>query len=572
MNISEKKSYANLKEHSFESFSLLYKNGKLSSEKHFIIDDKARVDINVENIAKLMTKNDKHINVIRRIINTPLIEQESIIYRQDIIKDLISNPKIVDAFINIIENIEMLEKYNQQIVSNEIIKKHGPYEIQSKLLEIEEYIKCVEELSKAFNYSEEDLKSKGLQDLKKIILKEKNSDRYKALKSEIPEIIERTQYCKSVVIKIFLNKRLYPEKAAIIEFRKKKIVTNNILNNTIFKSHDNEKIGIGPIYKMPKKISFLSIEDSDKSENKQSRGLLSIFTNDEGKMKNLMDDLSNITDKVSKPIVKILNSYASENIPFLIKIKKEIIFYIGVYELLEKFKKREFKYCFPMVANMTDRKMVIDNNFNINLLDKNEIVNNEIAFNEQGRIFILTGPNSGGKTTYMESIGLTQILMQNGMFVPGDKAEISPVTDIITHYQYREDSSKKTGRLGQEAEHIKKIFNRINENVLVLLNEPFSSTSEIDSLYIAQEVIRAFRYIGVRAVYTTHLLRLGDKIDSINTYKGKSLVKSIVTKIEKVGGKHKRTYKIEEQKPMESSFAKDIINEYGISFRQLEFK
>mgnify|MGYP000893560306 CR=1 FL=1 len=67
---------------------------------------------------------------------------------------------------------------------------------------------------------------------------------------------------------------------------------------------------------------------------------------------------------------------------------------------------------------------------------------------DEGRIFILTGPNSGGKTTYIQAVGALQIMFQAGVFIPCGKAWLSPVDNLYTHFPVEE----KTGMEQEDLE------------------------------------------------------------------------------------------------------------------------
>jgi DNA mismatch repair ATPase MutS len=118
------------------------------------------------------------------------------------------------------------------------------------------------------------------------------------------------------------------------------------------------------------------------------------------------------------------------------------------------------------------------------------VVKNDVRMDKNGRIFILTGPNQGGKTTYVQMVGLCQILAQLGLWVPARQARISPVDGIYTHYPMEESSAKATGRFGDEAQRLSDIFTGATRHSLILLNESLASTNAGESLYIAQDLVR----------------------------------------------------------------------------------
>jgi DNA mismatch repair ATPase MutS len=199
-----------------------------------------------------------------------------------------------------------------------------------------------------------------------------------------------------------------------------------------------------------------------------------------------------------------------------------------------------------------------------------QVVMNDVALEPGAGIFILTGPNRGGKTTFTQGIGLAQVLAQSGLCVPAAEAVVSPVDLVLTHFPREEHGEMETGRLGEEATRLASIFGAITRHSLVLLNESLSSTSPGESLYLAEDIIKAFRLVGCRAVFATHLHELAARAQLINEeIEGESLVLSVVAGSEPHNGEVKRTYRILPGPPVGRSFARDIADRHGISFEKL---
>jgi DNA mismatch repair protein MutS len=122
------------------------------------------------------------------------------------------------------------------------------------------------------------------------------------------------------------------------------------------------------------------------------------------------------------------------------------------------------------------------------------IVTNRVSFGaECGRVWVLTGPNRSGKTTYTRCVGLTQILFQAGLYVPAASAKISPVDAIYTHFSTHEESRPGLGRLDVEAERLAIIFRQATPHSLILLNEALSGTSALEALDLARGLVRGLR-------------------------------------------------------------------------------
>ncbi|HEY2596815.1 MAG TPA: DNA mismatch repair protein MutS, partial [Chloroflexota bacterium] len=202
-----------------------------------------------------------------------------------------------------------------------------------------------------------------------------------------------------------------------------------------------------------------------------------------------------------------------------------------------------------------------------------EIVTNRVAFDpELGRVWVLTGPNHGGKTTYTRAVGVAQTFFQAGLHVPASSARMSPVDAIFTHFPAREDARPGEGRLDAEAERLAAIFRGATRHSLILLNEALAGTSALEALDLARGVVRALRVLGARAVYVTHLHELAAVVDEINaTTPGDGTVASLVAVAgaAEPGGMTARTFRIEPGAPSGVSFAAEIAERHGISFEQL---
>jgi DNA mismatch repair ATPase MutS len=202
---------------------------------------------------------------------------------------------------------------------------------------------------------------------------------------------------------------------------------------------------------------------------------------------------------------------------------------------------------------------------------KDRLIRNDVHMGDNGRILIVTGPNQGGKTTYTQMIGLCHILAQAGLWVPAAAAHMSPVDGIYTHYPIEETLESATGRLGDEAQRLNQMFTQATRYSLMLFNESLSSTSAGESLYIAQDVVRILRRMGVRAIFATHLHELAADIARLNRdTNGDSRIVSLVASRIDSGADHlHRSYKITPGSPMGRSYAREIAAKYGISYDQL---
>ena len=144
------------------------------------------------------------------------------------------------------------------------------------------------------------------------------------------------------------------------------------------------------------------------------------------------------------------------------------------------------------------------------------IVTNDLIFDEKAAIYVLTGPNRGGKSVITCAMGLAVVMAQLGLLVPAESAVISPADAIFTHFPTGSEDTINKGRLGEECSRLSDIFDDVSEDSLILLDETLSSTGSFEAAYIASEVLQGFSMVKCRGIFATHLHDLAASVDTIN--------------------------------------------------------
>jgi DNA mismatch repair ATPase MutS len=300
----------------------------------------------------------------------------------------------------------------------------------------------------------------------------------------------------------------------------------------------------------------------------------------------LFKDLDMLIADAFRPILASLKSFLKISAEFLAVLEPEIVFYLGAIRLLRQVQASGLPMCRAEIMDKEQRVCVIRDCYNLHLALRSlyresnaklngRVIGNDVKFDDEGRIFIITGPNQGGKTTYIQALALAQVIFQAGLYVPGSSASISPVDGIYTHFPVEEKPNAEMGRFGEEAQRLNEIFSHVTRYSLILLNETLSSTASGESLYLARDIIRSFRLLGARVAYTTHMHELAASADELNTTtQGDSAVISLVAMAQidpspDANGDVKRTYKIIPSPPMGRSYANELAARYGISFDKI---
>ncbi len=132
-----------------------------------------------------------------------------------------------------------------------------------------------------------------------------------------------------------------------------------------------------------------------------------------------------------------------------------------------------------------------------------DYVPNDVSLKEQ-RLTIITGANSGGKTTYCKTIAQMQLLAQIGCYVPAEEAELS-IADRILYQAPMFDSIRDAeGRFGTELERTRDIFFKATPRSLVILDELAEATTYEEKMEISYVVLNGFSKIGSDTILVTH--------------------------------------------------------------------
>lgn len=557
------------------SISLLWPTGRPEQTDRLLSKDAIR-DLALEALVAGMCPNSQHRDAIRAVLYRLGQEPAVLVYRQDILNDLLRQPILAAAFKAILPLLDELVLFTHPQFAGET----SLHEVIQRAGELQLLVDCVHQLSEAFRAVDGSIESAGLQSLQRTIEQYFSDEDFQQVIQSLPEILSGLRGCTSITVGVNLDHRLSPEEAVLLSVNSERFTEGGLLERLLGKSAAEEK-GIAPLHSLP-----LITESSG-----MITGGLPISgptRRAEPMMVPLFRDLSRVLEKTTKPIARELAGYVNLNSQFLRDLRPEIIFFTQAVELARKLESWGLPFCMPEIASGEERVCEIEDNYNVQLAfhlagqlaganPAGQVVTNDVILGTRGRIVILTGPNQGGKTIYMQAIGQAQVMAQAGLFVPGRRARISPVDGIYTHYPVEERLESGTGRFGDEARRIRAIFEQVTRSSLVLLNESLSTTNLGESLYLAQDIVRVLRQIGLRAIFTTHLHELAATVQQMNKdTAGDSLVVSMVASYEQgqeetgaAAGDVPNSYRVVLSPPLGRSYAKRIAARYGIDRKQL---
>ena len=234
------------------------------------------------------------------------------------------------------------------------------------------------------------------------------------------------------------------------------------------------------------------------------------------------------------------------------QLKTQMGFYVGCYNLYRKMTNMHMNFCFPKVRYQKGIHFCELREMGLALTMRKKPVSN--SFSDGCHLHIISGANQGGKSTFLRSIGIAQIMMQAGLFVSADCYESALYDSISTHFLRREDCSMNSGRLREEMKRMNQIVDLVSENSMILMNESFASTTEKEGSAIAEGIIQAFYDCGVTVWMVTHLFAFANRMFQ----KGLPSARFLSAERTEDGV---RTFRMLEHEPVETSYGLDLYEE-----------
>ncbi|MGH8233307.1 MAG: MutS-related protein [Rhodanobacteraceae bacterium] len=240
---------------------------------------------------------------------------------------------------------------------------------------------------------------------------------------------------------------------------------------------------------------------------------------------------------------------------FFEMLRVELAFHVGCVSLHEKLTAKGVKTCLPGIGSADTPGFHSSALLDVALaLTKHEaVIGNTIDANGK-QLVIITGANQGGKSTFLRSLGLAQLMLQAGMFVSAEAFSAALCTGLFTHYKREEDASMEQGKFDEELARISDIADAIRPGALLLCNESFAATDEREGSEIARQVTDAMLERHIRVVFVTHQFHFAQGICEQNR------PDALFLRAERRDD-GTRTFKLKQGAPRETSFGNDLFVE-----------
>ncbi len=462
-------------------------------------------DLQLDTILNAMSDGDSFLfQVAKQALLTGLQEElETILYRQAVLKDCLRNYSIVKRIYDL--TTELIEKKKEQWLG---IFTHYPGSILSEsirflniLIELFSRLRLI-----ADDYSDQ-FESEGFTTFFAMIKAELTDEYFDHVKAHLKEL----EFNKGVLVSAELGAG---NRGA-----------NYVLHST-------------PTGKLPWRWpDFLRKDDYtyhiDPSDLIGARAL------------------GELRDRVINPVAKVVAQSADHVSSFFNLLRTEIAFYLACVNLHVHLSDKGVPVCFPIPRPEGIHEYsctgLRDVSFSL-ILD--EVISNDLDADGKNLV-IITGANQGGKSTFLRSIGMAQLMMQCGMFVVANSFRSNIFRGLFTHYRREEDVTMEHGKFEEELNRMSVIADAVTPNSLLLFNESFAATNEREGSAIAKQIIQALLETGAKIFFVTHLYEFAhgfwrDKLNEILFLRAER---------QKDG---RRPFKISLGEPLQTSFGVDL--------------
>jgi DNA mismatch repair ATPase MutS len=479
-------------------------------------------DLNLDQIIDTVTAGREEYD-LKPFFYTPLTDVDSVEYRHEVIRDL-ENLALLECLKTFAQEMHAVRK---QLAHTD--KLHYPYQKKRWLLDAaERYCNTVRRL--VHDLSGVEKKSRGLIAFCTYLSDYARSDRFKSLLVEtetLEEELSRIKYCILI-------------KGDAVTVRK----------------YESE-----PDYSTEVDETFRKFRQGSAKDYQVE------FPNTVD-MNHIEAQILDFVARLYPEIFSGLDDYCTRNSDFMDSaitiFDREIQFYFSWLEYIATFSRAGLKFCYPRLSNLC-KAIRSRGGFDLALARKlvgenTRVVCNDFYLEGDERIFVVSGPNQGGKTTFARTFGQLHYLASLGCTVPGSEARLFLFDNLFTHFEKEEDIRTLHGKLEDDLTRIHDILDKATSNSIIVMNEIFTSTTLEDQIFLSGKIMERIVGLDALCVWVTF-------IDEMASYgvQTVSMVSSVVADNPAL-----RTYKLERRPADGLAYAMSIAEKYRVTYDYLK--
>lgn len=465
-------------------------------------------DLELNTLFNAMAQGDEFIfSVVRNAVFTGMgLDQETILYRQHILRDCLKNPSVTrEIYDLILEALESKKKATWFIFS----MKYPDSILHTSLDVMAIFLTMLKKLRIYLTDNIENLESEGFRGLSAMLSRELD-DKYLA---RVEAHLKQLKFRDGTLISATLG------------------MGGKGIGFLLRKSMEKRRPWYRLLFPGKKQAFTYFVNPRDVSGSSALQEL-----NRRG--------INAVANSLAQSVDHIEN--------FILNLKTEMAFYIGCLNLNEKLSEIGEHVCFPEPAEFGKHKHHFKGLYDVclSLTMKKSVTGNDLEATDKNLV-IITGANQGGKSTFLRSIGLAQLMMQCGMYVPADSFNADLCSCVITHYKREEDKKMNSGKLDEELTRMSEIVDNLKQDSLVLFNESFAATNEREGSEIARQIISALTENRLKIFFVTHRFEF-----AYGMYVKKSK-EHLFLRAERQPDSS-RTFRLSIGEPLQTSFGEDL--------------
>jgi DNA mismatch repair protein MutS len=422
-------------------------------------------DLNLDQIVDAITADRDEYN-LKPYFYMPLRDVETVIYRHDVLRDL-EDPSVPGYVLSFAEKMRDMRHHLSQ--SDKLYYK---YQKQSSFLDaVETYCNAVTQLS--HDLLRANIGSRGFIGLRGYLASYVESDEFRTL-------VVETRKLRADLARIRYSLHIAGKRVTVCKY-------------------DNELDYGADVLRTFEKFSQEAAKEYLFRYNARLE------------MNHVEAAVLDLVARLFPEIFSSMQGYFERHSGYLnttiAKFDREVQFYIACYEHVKRLKLTGLPFCYPEVTDHS--KEVYGNGvFDLALADKpgrSSIVPNDFYLRNPERIFVVSGPNQGGKTTFARTFGQLHYLASIGCPVPGTDARLFLFDHLFTHFEKEEDIHDLSGKLEDELRRIRQILENATPDSILIMNESFLSTTVDDALLLSKEIMRRIVQLDMLCVSVTFL-------------------------------------------------------------------
>jgi DNA mismatch repair ATPase MutS len=465
-------------------------------------------DLELHMLFNAMSLGDKFVfEVARKAVLASVTDLDTIRYRQHILQDCLNNASIIRKIYTIA--VEAIESEKKNYLG--LLSRYPSWVLRRSLEVLRMFVSMLKKLKQLAEDHADRFESEGFTAFFAMLNKEFGDDYFVSIQQHLRTL----EFRGGVLMSAELGKG------------------NKGINYLLRQPPDKQQRWIERIFAEKPPAYTFHIDDRDESGAQA---------------------LSDLKDRGINLVANALAQSTDHILSFFSMLQTELAFYIGCLNVHEQLVQMGEPVCFPVPLAPDERRHAFQGVYDVclALTMKQRVVGNDL-YADGKDLVIITGANQGGKSTFLRSIGLAQVMMQCGMFVPAESFCADVCQGLFTHYKRKEDATMKSGKLDEELGRMSEIVDTITSNSMVLLNESFAATNEREGAEIAQQIVSALLEKRIKVFFVTHLYEFA------RGFYEKHMENAVFLRADRQPD-GRRTFKVIEGEPLQTSFGQDVYH------------